>query len=222
MTFDFDYILPNSAYVTTIWRTRTEAGGSFISRAASQWEMVITKQQGKTTFTVRGPTTRASLAPVPEAAEFVGIQFKQGSFIPHLPSSQLVDSELNLPDASSKSIWLNGSAWQLPDFENAEAFVEKLVKDQVLQRDALVQAVLQGEEHKVSERTVQRRFLQVTGLSQVNIRQIERARAATELLEKGTPIADVVFSTGYSDQAHMTRALKLYAGQTSAQLLKAH
>ena len=50
------------------------------------------------------------------------------------------------------------------------------------------------------------------------MRQIERARYATTLLRQGLSILDVVYEAGYSDQPHLTRALKQLIGLTPAQL----
>src|SRR6186997_664296 len=125
MSFIFEARPSDSPLVETIWQTHHEGGGSFISTAASQWEIVVTKQKGKTTLTVRGPETKASPAPIPENAEFFGIIFKHGTFMPHLPAKNLVDRGLNLPEASGQSFWMNGSAWEFPDFENADTFVER-------------------------------------------------------------------------------------------------
>ena len=76
-------------------------------------------------MTVRGPETKATSLPVTiVGTEFFGIRFKVGTVLPYLPASTLIDEDVNLPDASSKSFWLNGSAWQFPNYENAETFVE--------------------------------------------------------------------------------------------------
>ena len=60
MTFILEERPSDSSLVETIWRVQSERGGSFISVAASHWEMVVTKYRGKTTFTVRGPETKAT------------------------------------------------------------------------------------------------------------------------------------------------------------------
>jgi hypothetical protein len=220
MSFIFDTKPLDSPFVEMIWHTRNEGGGSFISTAASQWEMVVTKQKGKTTLTVRGPETKASPAPIPEDAEFLGIVFKHGTFMPHLPAKTLVDGGVNLPEASSKSFWLNGSAWEFPGFENADVFVERLMRSGLLLRDEIVGAVLQNQLQEVSLRSVQRRFLYVTGVTYKTVQQIERARRALMLLQKGIPILDVVHEAGYFDQSHLTNSLKHFAGQTPAQILR--
>ena len=40
--------------------------------------------------------------------------------------------DANLPEATSTSFWLSGSAWQFPTYENAETFVDRLVRDGLL------------------------------------------------------------------------------------------
>ena len=47
-------------------------------------------------MTVRGPETKATTAPVPADAEFFGIQFSLGTFMPGLPPGRLADSGLTL------------------------------------------------------------------------------------------------------------------------------
>ena len=184
--------------------------------------MVVTKYRGKTSFTVRGPETKATpLHYQSIGAEWLGIRFKLGTFMPYLPPGKLLDRrDANLPEATSKSFWLQGSAWEFPNFENADTFVERLVREGLLVRDPVVDAVLQGQPQKLSVRAVQYRFLQATGLTHRTIQQIERARYAMSFLQRGASISDAVYQSGYFDQAHLTRALKRFAGQTPAQIAR--
>ena len=220
MIFTFDERPSDSPFVEKIWRARSERTGDFLSVAASQWEMVVSEYHGERTMTVRGPETKATPMHVTlVGAEFFGIIFKYGAFMPHFPVSDLVDGDLDLPDASSKSFWLNGSAWQFPNYENADTFVDRLVRECLLDCDPVIGPVLRGEPQDLSPRSVQRHFLQATGLTRGSIRQIERARHATMLLQQGVSILDTVEWTGYSDQAHLTRALKYLIGKTPAQII---
>jgi AraC-like DNA-binding protein len=81
-------------------------------------------------------------------------------------------------------------------------------------RDLLPVEVLRGDRPAVSGRTVERRFRAATGLTQGGVRQIERARAAAQLLAAGDTAADVVAKLGYFDEPHLARALRLYVGRT--------
>jgi AraC-like DNA-binding protein len=220
MLFSFEERSSDSPFVETVWRTQSERAGDFVSLAVSHWEIVVTRQCGKTHLTVRGPETKATPARCPADAEFFGIQFKLGAFMPHLPASTLVDGEANLPGATSNCFWLNGAAWQFPDYENADTFVDRLVRKGLLVCEPVIDAALHGQAQALSLRSVQRRFLRATGLTHSGIYQIERARWAAALLAQGVPILDTVEQAGYADQPHLTRSLKHLVGQTPAQLMR--
>ena len=194
----------DSPFVERIWRCHSEGAHPFLSIAASRCELVVSKLQGKVTVTVRGPETRAtSLGDCPGGGEWLGILFKVGTFLPHLPTGMLVDAEVNLPVVSRNSFWLSGSVWQLPDYDNADTFVDWLVRLDLLARDPVVDATLQGQLQDRDCRTIQRRFRRSTGLTQSMIRQIERARYATRLLQQGVSILDTVLEARYFDQPHL-------------------
>jgi Helix-turn-helix domain len=218
----FEDKLSDSPFVERIWRCRSERAGTFLSMAACHWEMVVTRHRGKAFLTVRGPETKATTADCPAEGEWVGIRFKLGTFMPLLPARNLSDrKDATLSEATSRSFWLNGSAWEYPDFENAETFVRRLVHDGLVVVDGAVQAVLQGHRQDLSVRSAQRHFVQATGLTHSAIRQIERARHATNLLKQGVSILDTVHEAGYYDQAHLTRTLKYLIGQTPARIMRA-
>ena len=210
----------DSPLVETIWRSGSEDGGSFISMAGCHWGIVVTRIHGKRILTVRGPETRATPAYSPADAEFFGIQFKTGALMPNFPAGTLMDRrDVNLPEAAGRSFWLDGAAWEFPTFENADTFVNRLVRAGLLIHEPLVESVLDGQPVRgASLRTVQRRFLHATGLRYGLISQIKRARYAVALLKQGVSILDTVSEAGYFDQPHLTRSLKHFVGQTPAQL----
>ncbi|HML21135.1 MAG TPA: AraC family transcriptional regulator [Aggregatilinea sp.] len=214
----------DSPFIERVWRSRSEQAGSFVSMANTRCEMVVTRWRNTVMMTMRGPETRATPAFGVPDAEFLGITFSLGTFMPLLPAKKIRDRcDANLPLATSRTFWLQGRAWQFPDFDNAETFIDWLVRDGLLVRDTLVRSVLNGElVRSLTPRTLQRRFLQATGLTHGAVRQIERARYATLLLKQGVSILDVVEQAGYADQPHLTRSLKHLIGQTPAQILSAN
>jgi hypothetical protein len=219
MLLAFDDRSSESPFVERVWRSRSERSGTFLSVAATHFEMAVTRHRGKTFLTLRGPETKATNAHCPAEGEWVGIRFKLGTFMPLLTPGRLRDgNDVTLPDATSRSFWLNGSAWEYPDFENAEAFVAKLARQGVIARDPSVEMVVHGQRRTQSLRSDQRHFLRATGLSHRAVRQIERARYATNLLKDGVSILDTVHEAGYFDQAHLTRSLKHLIGQTPVEI----
>jgi AraC-like DNA-binding protein len=221
MTFVFDGRAPESPLIDSIWRTQSAGSGdSFISTAATQMSMVITKEAGNRWLTVRGPETKATNSGIPKDAEIFGINFKLGTFLTRMPGHTLVDGEINLPEAGSNSFWLNGSAWEFPNYDNVDVFVARLIREGLMAQDEIVTGILQNQPAYASIRTVRRRFLHATGLTYKVIQQIERAQQALTLLQGGTPILDAALTLGYFDQAHMTNSLKRFVGQTPAQILR--
>jgi hypothetical protein len=208
----------DSPYVERVWRSRSFDVDRMMSVAAARWDLVIWEQRGQVNAGVVGPESAASEAPVPEDATFFGISFSLGTSMPHLPVSGLVDGFAEIPGATRRSLWLKGSAWHLPDYDNAEAFVRRMAHEGVLERDPIVDAVLRGDAPDVSERTVQRRFVAATGLTGGAVRQIERARRAAVLIQDGVPARDVVHRLGYFDQPHLARSLARFIGRTATQL----
>lgn len=113
-----------------------------------------------------------------------------------------------------------GEVWQYPTYENAETFVDWLVQAGLLVRDPLVEEALQGYRTDLTPRSVQYHFLQALGIPQSMVRQIERARYATCLLQQGVSIPDTIWQAGYYDQPHLTRSLKYFIGETPTDLLQ--
>lgn len=188
------------------------------SVATETWGLVFWEQQGVRSAAVTGPEIRTGTSPVPEEADFVGIQFAVGTSLRAVTASTLVDSGIPLPDVTARGFWLDGGRWETPRPDDAEALVERLVAQEVVVRDALVADTLRGLRPAMTERTLERRFRAATGLTQGAVRQIERARTAALLLSAGETPADVVDKLGYYDEPHLARALRRFVGRTARQL----
>jgi AraC-like DNA-binding protein len=196
------------------------SAGSTIRPAENHWHLVFIKYTGDVQVVVVGALTSAGQITYPEGAEVLWIRFKLGTWLPHLSVRDCLNLETPLPLASSRSFWLKGSAWQLPTYDNAETFVDRLVREEILAQDEVVQAALQDQLPQISERTLRHHFLHTTGLTQNHIRQMHRAQQATTLLQQGVSILDTVVEAGYFDQPHLTKSLKQFIGYTPAQIIQ--
>ncbi|MBB6553722.1 helix-turn-helix domain-containing protein [Nonomuraea rubra] len=208
----------DSPYVERVWRSRSDDVARMTSIASASWDLVFWEHGGQVSAAVQGPETRATPAPVPEYATFFGISFAVGASMPHFPMERLVDGNVEIPGTTRRSFHLKGSTWRLPGYDDAEWFVRRLVREEILVLDPVVAAVLGGGPAGVSARTVQRRFVAATGLTRGTIRQIGRARQAAGLLQDGVPAHDVIHRLGYFDQPHLARSLSRYVGRTATQL----
>ena len=211
-----------SGFAMRVWRSTSVDVPSFVSVAVPTWQLVFVQSaDGTKSVIARGPETQASRSGIPEDAEIFGIQFDLGVFLSDYPIGRLVDHAESLTAESRRSFWLNGTRYETPSFDNADVFVQHLIRSGALLRDPVVEQILQRRPVSLSDRSIQRRFIRSTGLTYAAVRQIERAERAGSLLRSGVPILDVVDDQGYSDQAHLTRSVKRYLGTTPGRIAKA-
>lgn len=209
-----------SPFIERVWRSRSHADVSqMLSVATPRMGLVFWREHGEVGAAVTGPESTVTQAPLPTEATFFGIDFAIGTFLPHLPSAPtLLDRQLMIPDVSDRFFHLAGSHWQHPDFDTAEAFVRRLAREEIVRRDRLVVDVARGAVPDVSGRTVQRRFLAVTGVTRGAARQMDRARHAAILLRDGVSPAEVIDALGFYDNPHLHRSLRRFIGRTATEL----
>jgi AraC-like DNA-binding protein len=222
MFIHFDADRPSdSPFIERVWCCHSEAGGNFLAVASSHWEFVVTRLAGEISITLHGPETKPRNVFCPPNGEWFAIRFKAGTFMPALPVSRLLGgNDVNLPGAMRNRFRLDGSAFEIPTFRNAEVFVDRVVRRGLLVRDAAVSAALAGDDEALNARTAQRHFLRATGMSHSTLRQIDRARHATMLLRDGMSPGDVAIEAGYFDQAHLTRSLRRLIGLTPGSIAR--
>jgi hypothetical protein len=220
MSIIFEARGSDSPLVATITQGQTASAGTVIRPAENCWHLVLVKLQDRVLALIVGPLNSAGIVSYGQGAEVLWIKFQLGTLMPHQPTKNFLNRETVLPEARQQSFWLNGSVWQVPDFEHADVFVQRLARAGVLRADPLVKAILEDGPQEHSPRTLRQRFLQSTGLTQTHIRQVERAQRAAALLQHSVAIQDVVFDSGYFDQPHLTRALKRWIGRTPGQIMR--
>lgn len=219
MSFIAEGRLSDSPYVDSIWQGCADADLTLMCPADGRWNLCFTKHDGKVQVSVEGPISQAFPQRQLAGVEWLVIKFHLGVFLPDISAAQYIDSSALLPDAACQSFWLHSDTWQIPDYENADTFVDWLVRDEALMMNPFVSGALQDAPPILAERTLRRHFVQTTGLSQTHIRQIERARDAMSLLQHDVPILDAVDQLGYADQPHLTRSMKRFMGYTPTQVM---
>jgi hypothetical protein len=217
MTFDYEEKRSSSRFVDVFWQTFDRTDGTYLAAADACWDMIFIRGVQETRVLLSGPSSQITPVPYKAGNRNVGIRFTRGSFLTHVPATIMVDTTITLPMTADGSFLLAGGAWRVPTYETVDDFVAELERRELLSDDPVVLAVLRGDSPPASARSVQRRFSQVTGLTEKRIRTIIRARSAAEMLGRGVPILDVTHDLGYADQAHLTRDLKLLTGYTPGQ-----
>ena len=219
MTFIAEGRLSDSPYVDSIWRGSADDNHTLMCPADGRWNLCFTYLHDRVQVSVEGPISQAIPQTHVKGVDWLVIKFKLGVFLPGVSASEYLDSSAQLPEAACEAFWLHSSTWQMPTYDNADTFVDWLVRDDVVQLNPLVSAALQDQPTVIAERTLRHHFRQTMGLTQSHIRQIERARDAMSLLQHDMAILDVVDCLGYADQPHLTRSMKRFMGYTPTQVM---
>jgi hypothetical protein len=176
--------------------------------------------EGITTVHLRGPATMATTLSSPAGAEYFGVDFRLGAFLPMFPPARLVNmQDAILPILPDGRILLDNRAWEMPTPQNVDVFVDRLERAGLLIIDPLVEELRYGDiVRAMPDRTRRSRFVRAVGLSRRDLHVIERARHAAGLLTSGRSIAQVIRDAGYYDQPHLTRSLRRLIGHTPTEL----
>jgi len=208
----------SSPLVDSVTHTRFEENGSTLMQPDGCWDFAILKNQEGTTVLRTGLTTAAVTHEFHAGDEILAIAFKASSFMTLMPGEEMRDQGVVLETIGRNRFWLGSDVLEIPSFDTVDGFVQKLVRNGIVEDNDLVASVVSGHPMAMSERTMQRHFLRTTGVTYKTFTQIERAQKAIALLQQGRAGADVAFALGYSDQPHMIRSLKAIMGLTPGQI----
>ena len=197
-----------------VWCTHSDADAVMTSAARTSFHLVLARTRGRLAAGLRGPETRATRAPVPAQTEFLGVRFALGALLLPHPAATMVDGYVPLPVTDAGRIVLGGEEWEAPTFENVEHFVRRLRSAGLLVPSALDPHPGRGG----SQRTRQRRYRALTGMTHATVAQIDRANTAATMLRAGNDWATVAGSLGFFDQAHLAHALRRFVGRTAREL----
>ncbi|MBR0713064.1 helix-turn-helix domain-containing protein [Bradyrhizobium liaoningense] len=211
----------DSPYVERVWRSRSRSGGFFLSMAEGNIELVVTRLPGFLAVTLRGPVTKGTLVECPPNGEWVAIRFRLGTYLPQVPTAALIDHQnIQLPVLPDGRFLFSDSSWEIPSYDNAESLVARLARAGVIARSHATDAAVEGDVDWMSQRSTQRHFRRVTGMTFSSYQQIQRARRAATLLVSGSSVLDATLAACYFDQAHLTRSVKQLIGMTPARLAR--
>jgi hypothetical protein len=210
----------DSPLVERITRVRFDAAWRGITTPDGCWDIVVRRVQGRIELLQTGLITRPVELAYDAGDEYVSISFKPGVFMPRLPGKRMIDRGLLRPTPSPRTFRVEQDELEIPTFDNAEGLVDRLVGRELIVRDDIVEGVVEGRPRAIHPRSVQRHFLEAMGVTAKRLQQIRRACRAVELLAGGKRVVDVALELGYSDQAHMTRALKALMGRTPGDIAR--
>ena len=166
MSFDYEEKPSSSRFVDVYWRTVDTSDGTYLAAADACWDMIFIRGADGARALLSGPSSTTQEVPYRAGNRNVGIRFVRGSFLTHVPATVMVDTTVALPMTPDGLFVLAGHEWAVPTYETVEGFVAELERRALLSDDPLVMSALHGDRPTASSRSVQRHFLQVTGLTE--------------------------------------------------------
>ncbi len=217
-----DVIRPSdSPLVEHIRRIEFTSAGTMPMTPDACWDIAIFRPAAGGVMVLRtGLTTRAVDVTHEAGDEILIVSFKPNSFMPVMPGDAMRDRGVFLETFATTRFRIGADILEIPTFDNADAFVAKLVRNTVIENNAVVASIIAGRPKATSERTLQRHFLRTTGLTWKKFTLIQRAERAVALLQAGQPAAAIALDLGYADQAHLINSLREIMGRTPGQIAR--
>ncbi|TVR93223.1 MAG: AraC family transcriptional regulator [Spirochaetaceae bacterium] len=147
-------------------------------------------------------------AHIPQGAELVGYRFAPGTELPEAALNELAHEPGEDPDFTITKVLDAVSC----DSRVAEALLSVAELSLSIENTA--------GSLGVSRRTLERLLLRYTGRPPVFWSQLARVRAAARALVSGIDPVELAYQVGYSDQAHMSRAVKRWFGVSPSEVLR--
>lgn len=210
---------PDSPVLECVWQAQATRDERYLVPAVEFWDLWFVRQSGGELLAgLSGPTLGHRWIRSTIGEHSWGVQLKAHVSLPGVSKQLLLGGEQQL-GVEAGHVTLAQHAVPLPEFTDLEAFTDRLLELDVLRCDDDVRRMLSDDDAGYSERHRQRRVRAATGLTRKQIEQLSRAREAYALLMQGVPPIECAARCGFADQAHLTRSLRAFHGQTPAQVL---
>ncbi len=197
---------------------QVQRAGSLLVPPDGTWDFVFIRSAQGTCVIRSGLTTKPVRLRYTGTEEVLAVSFKASVRMMAADPVASLDQGFVLA-GDHKRFAIGGEIFEIPTFGNADVFVERLQKHGLLERNAAVQAILDGEPIAASARTLQRQFKLTTGMTHKRFTMIERAKLAAQRLRQGEATQNVTHALGFYDQAHLINSLREIVGLTPSQLI---
>ncbi|MBB3049802.1 hypothetical protein FHS23_000797 [Prauserella isguenensis] len=219
MTAVYEQRLSRVGAVRVAWCAVAEEDGLHPVRASEHWGLsFIRRVDGSLDAELDGPRRAAHVVASNSGETYWGVEFRSHVFLPGVDKRALSGETVRIP-CSGVAVTFGDVTVAIPEFDALDDFVETLLARGIVVADEEVRRALEGDAPGWSTRTWQRHVRTTTGLTRSQVQQLRRARHAYRLLQDGMSCAEVAQRAGYADQSHLTRALRVFAGQTPARIL---
>ncbi|KAB2342728.1 helix-turn-helix domain-containing protein [Actinomadura rudentiformis] len=226
---------PAGAGLACVWRHELPDGadGPFEQRVVPDGCVDLIWWSRDARIQVAGPDTGPTLARLEPGDQLIGVRFKPGMAAPILgvPADAVRDGRLPLRDLWGAGADRLGEALASAA-DPAEAMARAVMRRSTESEpaDPIVVPLLRNlADHPVrdaadalglGERQLRRRVQAAFGYGPKTVQRVLRFQRALKLAYKGSPLADIAYATGYSDQAHLAHEVRELAGAPLTALLE--
>ncbi|ACQ81038.1 transcriptional regulator, AraC family [Beutenbergia cavernae DSM 12333] len=209
----------DSPHIECVWQARAVRDERYLAPAVEYWDLWFARRPGGEVLAgLSGPSLGHRWIASAVGEHVWGVQLRAHVVVPGLSKQLVLGAERRLP-VRDGHVEITRHRVPLPEFGELTTFVDQLLDLGIVRSDDAVRRALSGDDAGYSERHWQRRVRASTGLTRKQIAQLVRAREAFALLQQGVPPAECATLCGYADQAHLTRSLRVFHGQTPARIL---
>ncbi|GAC69804.1 helix-turn-helix transcriptional regulator [Gordonia soli] len=215
----YGYRPSSSPLAALIWWADVDTEYTYTEAATEFWGLSFgALADGGSSATLIGPATAPRELRMVPGERHWGVEFEPHVFLRGLEHKPI--DELRELDTDGHWFTLGSIRFPFPALDDLERLVGSLAAQGFLVAEASVATALRGGDVGYSERNLRRMVTSTTGVRRKEIEQMRRARAAYRLLQEGATLAEAAVAAGYSDQAHMTRSFRVFAGRSPGQILR--
>jgi AraC-like DNA-binding protein len=175
----------DSTFATRIRRVRYETATQELAAPDGSWDMIFIWRHDELLVLQTGQIATPVVADWGPGDSVLSIAFRPEVYMPQLPGRMTAHQGVVRPLAGRQSFWVGNDRLEVPSFDNAEQFIRQLASRGLIERDRVVRRALDSELQQLDDRTTQRHFADVTGLSAKTFQQVLRASDAVRRLEVG-------------------------------------
>jgi AraC-like DNA-binding protein len=209
-------------WIDTVWQTLCLTEGVYKATPDGSWDLIRSiAPDGKSVVFLSGQATEPVEVPYREGESSVVISFAAHVYLAG-DREVRTGAAVRLLEAKGEGFLLDGVAFPLPTFLNAESLVDGMIGAGLLLSDDIVAKAFTAKPRAASRRSVQLHFRKTTGITQKDFQLIRRAQEAVRRLKDGETAAAVAIDLGYTDQPHMIKSIKKIMGALPSNLDAVH
>ncbi|MFT4245556.1 MAG: AraC family transcriptional regulator [Micrococcaceae bacterium] len=201
------------SFIKCLWKAEVTAAVNYDDPARETWGIAFTeKTKGQLRAELIGPSFGYQVLDSSIGDKYWGVDFYPQVTMQGVIKTEVIGKFAQLPVINGCFV-VGEDLYRIPSFEELESFCQELKRQGLITDNSEKQQMI-----GLSLRSIQRLYRQQVGLTQKQSAQIKRAQAAVRLLQNGEVPAQVAATTGFADQAHLTRSLKSLYGKTPNQI----